>query len=102
ISVSHTADGANDWNIASPVSVSVTVSDDTSGLGGAPDCLVGGSTATVTGSSSPYSVSVSGEGSHSVSCSVADNAGNTNSDDDTVKIDTVNPTGSLDINSGAT
>jgi hypothetical protein len=36
-------------------------------------------------------VSVSGEGTHPVSCSVDDNAGNSNSDSDTVKIDTVAP-----------
>ena len=70
ITVSHTANGDNGWNTTAPVSVSVAVSDATSGIAGAPTCTVGGNPATVTGSSSPYSVSVTGEGSHTVSCSV--------------------------------
>src|SRR5205085_4519085 len=40
----------------------------------------------------PYSVSVPGEGTHPVSCSVSDNAGNSNSDSDTVKTDLHTPT----------
>src|SRR5205823_2727566 len=86
ITLSHSANGAG-WNNSSPVSVSVAVSDTGSGIAAAPSCTVDGSPATVTGSASPYAVSVSGEGTHPVSCSVSDNAGNSNTGLDTVKLD---------------
>jgi len=38
-----------------------------------------------------WTASVSAEGTHSISCSVSDNDGNSTSDDDTVKIDTKAP-----------
>jgi hypothetical protein len=91
IALSHTANAAG-WNKTSPVSVAIAVSDATSGLAGAPTCEVDGSPATVTGSASPYHVAVSGEGTHAVECSVSDEAGNSNSDDDEVKIDLTAPT----------
>ena len=47
--------------------------------------------ATVTGTSSPWHVSVSGEGTHAVHCSVSDKASNGQTANDTVKIDTVKP-----------
>ena len=68
-----------------------------SGLAGAPTCTVDGLPATVTGSSSPYSVSVSGQGIHPVSCSVDDNAGNTGTGTDSVKIDTIAPVNVIDF-----
>src|SRR5207244_3410890 len=74
ITVSHVADGSNGWNTSSPVTVSVAVSDATSGIAAAPSCTVDGSPATVSGTSSPYTVSVSGQGTHPVSCSVSDKA----------------------------
>src|SRR5439155_1679110 len=86
ITLSHSANGSG-WNNSSPVSVSVAVSDTGSGIAAAPSCTVDGSPATVTGSASPYAVSVSGEGTHPVSCSVSDNAGNSNTGLDTVKLD---------------
>ena len=91
ISVTHTPNGSNGWNTSSPVTVTVTTSDGGSGLAGAPACTVDGSPATVTGTG-PYSVSVTGDGTHPVSCSVSDLAGNSNAGNDSVKIDTVNPT----------
>src|SRR5439155_12289283 len=92
IDVSHTADGSNGWNVNDPVTVTVTASDAGSGLAAAPSCTVDGSPATLTGPASPWTLSVTGEGSHPVSCSVSDNATNPNSDADTVTIDTVDPT----------
>src|SRR5207247_4018949 len=74
-----------------PVAGAVVVSAATSGIAATPTCTVDGPPATVTGSG-PYSVAVAGEGSHPVSCSVDDNAGNTNGDSDTVKIDLHAPT----------
>ena len=91
LSASHTADGSNGWNISDPVSVAVSASDGGSGLDGAPTCTVDGSPATVTGTSSPWYVSVSGEGTHAVHCSVSDKASNGQTANDTVKIDTVAP-----------
>jgi hypothetical protein len=62
-----------------------------SGLAGPPTCTDNGSAVTVTGTSSPYSLSISGEGTHAIDCSATDNAGNTGTASDSVKIDTVNP-----------
>src|SRR5207248_521739 len=90
ITVSHTADGSNGWNVTSPVTETVTASDGGSGLDGAPACTVDGVPATLSGSG-PWTFSVSSDGSHSVNCSVSDLAGNSNSDSETVKIDTTDP-----------
>ena len=92
ISVSHTPDGDDDWNVSAPVSVTIIATDGGSGLGAAPTCTVDGDPATLSGSASPWTVSVSGEDTHVVSCSISDKAGNDSSDDDTVKIDTAAPT----------
>src|SRR5207247_2294237 len=91
ISVSHSADGSNDWNISSPVTIDVTATDATSAIAAPPPSTVAGPPAPVTGSG-PYSVAVAGEGSHPVSCSVDDTARNTNGDGDTVEIDLHPPT----------
>src|SRR5205085_2312986 len=102
VTVSHTVNGTNGWNTNSPVTVNVTTADTgTSGLAGAPTCTVDGSAATVSGSG-PYSVAVSGNGTHPVVCTVSDNAGNSGNGNDSVKIDTLNPSGSITINSDAT
>jgi len=90
ITVSHTADGSNGWNVTSPVTETVTASDGGSGLDGAPACTVDEVPATLSGSG-PWTFSVSGDGSHSVECSVPDQAGHSNSDSETVKIDTTDP-----------
>src|SRR5262249_1472232 len=92
LAVSHATDGANGFNKTSPVSVSISASDGGSGLAGTPTCTDNGGALTVTGSSSPYAASVAGDGTHAISCSVADNAANSTVASDTVKIDTVAPT----------
>jgi hypothetical protein len=76
IAVSHVADGLNGWNVHAPVALSIVASD-ASGLKGVPTCS----------EASP----ISGEGVHVVTCSVTDNAGNSASATDTVKIDTQAP-----------
>jgi len=90
IDVSHTADGSNGWNKTSTVAVTVTASDAGSGLDGAPACTVDAEAATLSGTG-PWTLSVSGNGTHEVYCWVADNATNSNNDSDTVKIDTTPP-----------
>ena len=92
ISVSHTADGSNGWNRTSPVALAITVTQGTAALADAPTCTDGASPLSVTGSGSPYAASVAGDGSHAISCTVTDTAGQSASDTDTVKIDTVKPT----------
>src|SRR5207248_2344468 len=90
--VSHTADGSNGWNVSSPVTEHVTASDGSgSGLDGSPSCTVDSSPAGALAGSGPWTFGVSGVGSHAVSCSVSDLASNSNSNSDTVKIDTTNP-----------
>src|SRR5207248_9155122 len=92
ITVSHTADGSNGWNVTSPVTETVTASDGGSGLDGSPSCTVDDSPATLPASpSGTWTFSVSSDGSHDVSCSISDLAGNSNSDSETVKIDTADP-----------
>lgn len=93
LTVSHTADGQNGWNTTSPVTETVTASDETggSGLNGAPTCTVDGSGVTLSGSAGSWTFPVSGDGSHAVSCSASDKASNSNTKTDTVTIDTANP-----------
>ena len=68
ISVTHTANGSNGWNVTQPVTVQVAVSDGTSGIAAAPSCSIdGGASAPASGSSSPYTVQVSGQSTHTVS-----------------------------------
>jgi hypothetical protein len=96
ISVSYSADGQNGWNVSSPVTETVSASDSGSGLSGAPSCTVDGNTASMTDAGGgSWTLPVSGEGSHAVSCSASDNAGNQNSATDTVNIDTVAPSVSV-------
>jgi hypothetical protein len=93
LTVSHAADGANGWNVTSPVAVAIAASDSGSGLAGPATCTeqVNG------GAAQPLAVSgagatVSAEGVHVIACTVSDVAGNTQTAGDTVKIDTVKPT----------
>ena len=91
LSVTHTANGSNGWNTSSPVSLSITASDGLSGLAGSPTCTDNGNPLPVSGSSSPWSASVSGLGVHDIDCSILDNAGNDQTATDQVKIDTTAP-----------
>lgn len=96
ISVSHMADGEGGWNVSSPVPVTVTASDAGSGLAASPDCTVDGTgVPVVPAGSGVWTFDVSGEGTHELSCSVSDVAGNRAGADETTKIDTVQPEISL-------
>ena len=91
LSVTHTANGSNGWNTSSPVSLSIAASDGLSGLAGSPACTDNGDPLPVSGSSSPWSASVSGLSVHDIDCSILDNAGNDQTATDEVKIDTTAP-----------
>jgi probable HAF family extracellular repeat protein len=88
--VSHKADGSNGWNKTSSVTLKVSASDSGSSLDGAPACTEGATNLTLTAGSTTgtWTANVSGEGTHSISCSVTDKTGSTASASDTVKIDT--------------
>jgi hypothetical protein len=98
LTVTHTADGQNGWNVHSSVTVTVAASDANSGLNGSPTCTVGGSPLSLSGGAGTWTASVSGDGSHSISCSVSDTAGNSTTAGDTVKIDTVAPSLTVGLN----
>ena len=91
ILVSHIANGNNGWNTTASVPLAITTSDGESGIAAAPTCTDNGTSLSVSGSSSPYSAAVSGQGTHTISCSVSDVAGNSNSSGDTVTIDSTPP-----------
>ena len=76
--------GRNGWFVAVPVSVDASGSDATSGVA-STQCRVDSSA----WQSPP--VSVSADGAHTVGCQVVDNAGNTATWSDTVKVDTAPP-----------
>ncbi len=98
LSISHTADGTNGWNKTSPVTLNVSASDSGSGLAGAPTCKDGTTDLTLTaGTAGNWAASVSGEGTHTVSCSVSDDAGNITTGTDTVKIDSTAPSVSCSV-----
>jgi hypothetical protein len=115
ISLSHTADGQNGWNVSAPVTVAVNATDPDGGLASPPACTDaanGGAPAalTVTGTEPNFTLTVSGEGAHVVSCTATDPPGNHASASDTVKIDqtppslapTIAPSATLTLNeSGA-
>jgi hypothetical protein len=77
-----------------PGTVTVTASDGDAGLAGAPTCTLDGSPTTVSGTG-PWTVSVPGEGAHTVACSVSDLAGNTASASTDQFVDTTAPSISL-------
>jgi hypothetical protein len=92
LTVSHTGANANGWNKTSPVTLNISASDSGSGLAGAPTCKDGTTDLTLTaGTAGNWTASVSGEGTHTISCSVSDNADHSTSATDTVKIDTKVP-----------
>jgi hypothetical protein len=80
-------DGDHGWFVTSPVNVGVSATDNV-GVTSLECSVDSGTPATV---SNPGTVAVAGEGTHSVSCTASDAAGNTGSDSDTVKIDLNNP-----------
>jgi Tol biopolymer transport system component len=94
LSVSHTANGLNGWNLTSPVAVTILASD-ASGLAGPPVCSDAVNAVTpkplVVIGSGPFATTVTGEGSHSIVCTVSDAAHNPATATDTVNIDTQAP-----------
>ena len=98
LTFTHTADGTGGWNKTSPVTLNVSASDSGSGLAGAPTCKDGTTDLTLTaGTAGNWTASVSGEGTHSISCSVSDKATNTTTASDTIKIDTKAPSASCSV-----
>ena len=100
LTVTHTADGSNDWNKTSPVTVNVSASDTGSGLAAeGPTCTDGTAALPLEAGSTAdtWKASVSGDGTHNISCKVSDKAGNTATTTDTVKIDTKAPTVSCSV-----
>ena len=96
ISISHAPDGQNGWNVTAPVAVAVNATDPDGGLAGLPICTdaANGGTPTplpVKGSEPSFTVSVTGEGVHQISCTASDVPGNQASASDTVNIDTQAP-----------
>jgi large repetitive protein len=91
LTVAHQADGQNGWNVSSPVAEVVSASDSVSGLAGAPSCTVDGNPASLSGGNGAWSLVLSGDGRHQVSCSVSNNAGAKASASDSVAVDTTPP-----------
>ena len=93
LSVANSADGQTGWNTSSPVTLDVAASDPGSGLAGAPTCTDGTNALTLAAGSTAgtWTASVSGDGTHSISCTVKDNAFNSATASDTLKIDTTAP-----------
>ncbi len=77
-------DGDHDWFVTAPVQIGASADDATSGLASL-QCRVDG------GAWQNPPVDVTGDGSHSVDCRAEDNAGNTATWSDTVKVDTTPP-----------
>src|SRR5207244_4087451 len=101
LSVGHSADGSNGWNKSSPVTVTVSASDGSSGLdASSPSCLEGASPLSLTpAGAGSWTISVSGQGTHQIDCQATDKATNQTLKSDTVKIDTTNP--SISVSHGA-
>jgi hypothetical protein len=92
ISVGHTADGSNGWNRLSPVAIAITVTAGTDPLTAPPTCTKDGNDLAITGSASPYTALIAGDGLHDIRCTVTDTADRTASSTDTLRIDTARPT----------
>jgi len=99
LSVAHSADGQNGWNTSSPVTLDVAAGDSGSGLAGAPPCTHGPNPLELTAgpTAGTWTASVSGDGTHPVSCTVKDNAFNSATASDTLKIDTTAPSVSCSL-----
>ena len=96
VSVAHTPDGQNGWNVHSPMTEKVSASDSGSGLA-LVSCTVDGSSVPITAA---WTLSVSGDGMHLVACSATDMAGNQSTASDQVAIDTTAPVVSYSGNAG--
>lgn len=83
-----TIDVVHDTN--NPATVTITASDGTSGLAGDPTCTVDTVSTPVTGTG-PWEIVVSGAGAHTVSCDIADIAGNTSNGVDTFTLSNEGP-----------
>ncbi|MDX6477134.1 MAG: cytochrome c, partial [Gaiellaceae bacterium] len=95
IAIAHSADGANGWNRTAPAAISITATDPDDGLAGTPRCtdrlgLVSVSLS-LAGAFSPYHAAVSGDGTHVVTCTATDHAGNATSATGTLELDTTAP-----------
>ena len=91
VSVSHDASPTG-WSTSSPVTETVTAGDGGSGLAAAPSCTVDDAKVSMTaGDAGTWTFAVTGDGLHTVSCSVSDVAGNSNGATDTPEIDTITP-----------
>ncbi|MFL5844440.1 MAG: HYR domain-containing protein [Solirubrobacteraceae bacterium] len=88
LDVSHVADGLGGWNVRDAVDLNVVSSDATSGVFASSciDALSG---------SDVFGQPVSGDGVHAISCVVRDAAGNSSAASDTVRIDTIAPTATV-------
>jgi outer membrane protein assembly factor BamB len=96
ISVTHTVDGSGGWNKRTPVAVAIAASDPDDGLAAKPACTdsrnAGAPVAlNVSGTASPYSTLVSGDGTHAISCTISDKSGASSSAKDTVNLDATAP-----------
>lgn len=93
LSVSHTPDGTNGWNKTSPVTLNVSAGDSGSGLAADPTCKDGDNALSLTAGTTAgtWTASISGEGIHTIECTVDDRAGNSATIGDQVKIDTTAP-----------
>ena len=95
LSIAHSANGAKGWDRTAPAAISITATDPDDGLVRAPRCsdLFGLTSVAlrVTGASSPYHATVSGDGIHTVTCRVSDLAGHSASASATLKLDTSAP-----------
>jgi hypothetical protein len=111
VTVTFNPNGSNGWFTTSPATGTVSASDASTGGSNisAINCTVDSVATPLTGltgigtQSASGSLAVSGDGTHSVSCTATDSATNTSFPQTaSVKIDTVVPSGTIDINSGAT
>lgn len=103
----HTPDGQNGWNVSAPVTEWVSASDAGSSLqNGEPACTIDGNPVTLTPNDGEqyttvapdeptpaptWTFPVSGDGTHSISCTATDDAANQSIATDTVYLDTQPP-----------
>ena len=98
ITVGHAADGSNGWNRTAPALVAITVTAGGAALASSPVCTNNGHPLPVAGAASPYGATVTGDGTHAISCRVTDVAGASATGTAAVKVDTVSPTVTIPAN----